>query len=227
MSEAKIIPIDCEKRIRKKLVSATGTVLARMGFDRLEKELVAREAGVAQGNIERCFGGMAGLITAFGQSEVFWPSARELMREAPGDFAKLTPEQQMAAFYKSLIAALRRRPATMDILAWEALERNEYSCRLEEVRVRISLEYFENLQGEIPEGADLSAIVAILAGAVQFLAVRSRRSAHFGGIDLRSERGWRRIERAIDALVSGSFAASGGTGGFEPGLFTGQTPRGF
>ena len=224
MTEAKVIPIDYEKRIREKLISATGTVLARVGFERLDEDLVAREAGVAAGNIRRCFGGLDGLITAFGQSEVFWPSARELIRETRGDFSELSAEQQIAAFYKSLLTALRRRPLAMDILAWESLERNEYSCRLEEIRVRISLEYFENLQGEIPEGTDLSAIVAILAGAVQFLAVRTRRSAHYGGIDLKSEKGWRRIEAAIDALVSGSLTASGGDGGVA-GFFSGQTPR--
>lgn len=226
MSEAKVIPIDSEKRIREKLISSTGTILAREGFESLDEDLVAREAGVAVGNIRRCFGGLEGLISAFGQSEVFWPSSRELMCETPGDFAELSAEQQVAAFYKSLLSALRRRPETMDILAWEALERNDYSRRLEEIRVRISLEYFENMQGDIPEGADLSAIVAILAGAVQFLAVRSRRSAHFGGIDLRSDKGWRRIEAAIEALLSGSFNASAGDGGVA-GLFSGQTPRGF
>jgi AcrR family transcriptional regulator len=226
MSEAKVIPIDCEKRIREKLISATGTILAREGFERMDEDLVAREAGVGMGNIRRCFGGLEGLISAFGQSEVFWPSSRELMRETRRDFAELSAEQQVAAFYKSLLSALRRRPETMDILAWEALERNDYSRRLEEIRVRISLEYFENMQGDIPEEADVSAIVAILAGAVQFLAVRSRRSAHFGGIDLRSGRGWRRIEAAIDALLTGSFTASAGNGGVA-GFFSGQTPRGF
>ncbi len=226
MSEAKVIPIDSEKRIREKLISAIGTILAREGFERPDEDLVAREAGVAAGNIRRCFGGLEGLVSAFGQSDVFWPSSRELMRETRADFAELTAEQQVAAFYKSLLVALRRRPETMDILAWEALERNDYSRRLEEIRVRISLEYFENMQGDIPEGTDLSAIVAILAGAVQFLAVRSRRSAHFGGMDLRSERGWHRIEAAIEALLCGSFDASSGETGVD-GFFTGQTPRGF
>ncbi len=226
MSEAKVIPLDSERRIREKLISAMGTVLARVGFERLDRELVAREAGVAAGNILRCFGGLDGLVDAYGQSDLFWPSAQELMCEVRRSFAELTPEEQMATFYKSLFSALRRRPETMDILAWEALERNDLSRRLEEIRVRISLEYFENLQGEIPEGADLSAIVALLAGAIQFLAVRSRRSTSFGGIDLSSERGRQRIDCAIDALVKGSFAASGGCRGADPDFYSGQTPRG-
>ncbi|MEF8824591.1 MAG: TetR family transcriptional regulator [Desulfohalobiaceae bacterium] len=224
MPESKVISIDSEKRIREKLIAATGRVLAREGFGSLDRERVAREAGVAAGNIIRCFGGLEGLVDAYGQSEAFWPSARELMEDAPQGFAELSPEQQVAAFSKSLLAALRRRPETMDILAWEAVERNDYSRRLEEIRVRVSLEYFENLQGEIPEGTDLSAIVALLAGAVQFVAARSRRSSSFGGIALNSEKGWQRIDRAIEALMSGSFAASAQNGALESSLITGRTP---
>jgi AcrR family transcriptional regulator len=226
MPESKVISIDSERRIREKLIAATGRVLAREGFERLDRERVAREAGVSAGSILRCFGSLEGLVDAYGQSGAFWPSVRELMNDTQGDFAELAPEQQVAAFYKSLLAALRRRPETMDILAWEALERNDYSRRLEEVRVRVSLEYFEHLQGEIPEGTDLSAIVALLAGAVQFVAARSRRSSNFGGIALNSEKGRRRIDHAIDALMSGSFAASSGNGALDSPLFSGGSPGG-
>lgn len=224
MSESKVIFIDSERRIREKLISATGRVLAREGFRRLDRERVAEEAEVGAGNIIRCFGGLEGLVDVYGQSEAFWPSARELMEDSPEGFAELSPEQQVAAFYKSLLAALRRRPETMDILAWEAVERNDYSRRLEEIRVRVSLEYFENLQGEIPEGTDLSAIVALLAGAIQFVAARSRRSSSFGGIALNSEKGWQRIDRAIEALMSGSFSASAHNGTLESSMITGRTP---
>ena len=225
MPENKIISIDSEKRIREKLIAATGRVMAREGFAHLDRERVSREAGVGAGNIIRCFGGLEGLVDVYGQSEAFWPSAGELMEDAPRDFTKLNPEQQMAAFFKSLLAALRRRPETVDILAWEAVERNDYSRRLEEIRVRVSLEYFENLQGEIPEGTDLSAIVALLAGAVQFVVARSHRSSSFGGIALNSEKGWQRIDRAIEALMSGSFAASAQNGTLETSMISGRSPR--
>jgi AcrR family transcriptional regulator len=199
-----VIPIDTRELIRGKLLAAVGPALAREGFKRLDEDLVAREAGVQRYNIFRYFGGLPGLITAFGESSLFWPRVEELMRETPEDFRHLSPEKQVATFFKSLLATLRRRPLTLDIMAWEALERNELSKRLEDVRVRTSLEYFENMQGEIPDEIDLSAIVALLAGAVQFLTIRSRNTRSFGGIDLESEKGWRRIEKAIDVLLGGS-----------------------
>jgi AcrR family transcriptional regulator len=204
MKRDNVIAIDAGERIKSKLLSAVGPALARTGFNRLDEDLVASEAGVKRYNIYRYFGGLPGLISAFGETSQFWPPVQELMRETPDSFATLPPEQQVATFFKSLLITLRRRPITLDIMAWEALERNELSKRLEDVRVRTSLEYFENLQGDILDEIDLSAIVALLAGAVQFLTIRSRNTRTFGGIDLDSEKGWRRIEKAIEALLGGS-----------------------
>lgn len=208
MTANKVIPIDTNDRIKNRLISAVGPVLAREGFNRMDEDLVARESGLKRINIFRFFGGLPGLVSAFGDSGRFWPSTRELLQETDAGYADSPPEQQMAAFFKSLLICLRRRPQTLDILAWEILERNELSKRLEDIRVRTSLEYFENLHGEIPEEIDLSAVVALLAGAVFFLSVQSRNLKTFGGIDLQSEAGWRRIEHAIELLMRGSLSGS-------------------
>ena len=206
MPRNNVIPIDHKKLVKSRLVSAVGPVLAQNGFVHLDEALVAQEAGVHKSNITRFFGGMPGLMSAFGESGVFWPTVEELMQETPRDFPVLLPEQQVAAFFKSMLACLRRRPVSLDILAWAALERNELTRRLEDVQVRTALEYFEHLHGEISDDIDLSAIVALLAGAVHFLAIRSRNSRTFGGIDLESDAGWRRIEKAIEVLMHGSLS---------------------
>ncbi|MDZ7762449.1 MAG: TetR/AcrR family transcriptional regulator [Desulfovermiculus sp.] len=206
MPGSKVIPINTHEQVRTKLIAAIGSILARVGFSRCNEDLVAQEAGLKRINIFRYFGGLPGLVSAFGESGLFWPTTDELLQETIDNFPQLTPEEQMSAFFKSLLVCLRHRPQTLDILAWEALERNELSRRLEDVRVRTALEYFENLHGEIPEDIDLSAIVALLAGAVFFLSVQSRNMRTFGGIDLQSEAGWKRIEQAIELLMRGSFS---------------------
>ena len=211
MTGRKVIPINTHEQVRAKLIAAAGSLLARAGFSRCNEDQVAHEAGLKRINIFRYFGGLPGLVSAFGESGQFWPTTHELLQETTENFPKLTPEEQMSAFFKSLLVCLRRRPQTLDILAWEALERNELSRRLEDVRVRTALEYFENLHGEIPEDIDLSAIVALLAGAVFFLSVQSRNMRTFGGIDLQSEAGWKRIEQAIELLMRGSLSKEGTT----------------
>ncbi len=211
MNGKKVIPINTHEHVKAKLIAAAGSVLARYGFSKCNEDLVADQAGLKRINIFRYFGGLPGLVSAFGESGHFWPTTSELLQETADNFSQLTPEEQMSAFFKSLLGCLRRRPQTLDILAWEVLERNELSRRLEDVRVRNALEYFENLHGEIPENIDLSAIVALLAGAVFFLSVQSRNMRTFGGIDLQSDAGWKRIEHAIELLMRGSFGMEGQT----------------
>jgi AcrR family transcriptional regulator len=205
VSTRKVIPISQPTSTRHRLVEATGKVLARVGFSRVEPEMIAEEADLPRALIYRYYGGLSGLVSAYGHSELFWPTVEELLGDDPASLRRLSPEGQMAAFFKRYLAALRRRPHTLEILAWEGLERTELTKLLEEVRVRTALEFFEHLHGDIDDSVDLSAIVVLLAGAVNFLALRSRLSASFGGIDLRSEAGWRRIEKAIDLLLEGTF----------------------
>ncbi len=210
MPSSKVIPINTNEQMKAKLITSVGQTLAQDGFSTCNEDLVAQGAGVKRINIFRFFGGLPGLVSAFGDSGQFWPTTEELLQETEASFPDITPEEQMSAFFKSLLLCLRRRPQTLDILAWETLERNELSRRLEDVRVRTALEYFENLHGEIPEDIDLSAIVALLAGAVFFLSVQSRNMRTFGGIDLQSDAGWKRIEQAIELLMRGSLSTGPG-----------------
>ena len=72
---------------------------------------------------------------------------------------------------------------------------------LEEVRVKTALEFFELMQTDPPEEVDLTALVMILAAAVNFLAVRSRMHRSLGGVDLQTEAGWKRIDATLDLML--------------------------
>ena len=204
MARNKVISINAHAEVKNKLLQAVGQVLASVGFNDCTAERVAQKAGVQQVNIERFFGDVQGLVSVYAESGEFWPPTSELFTETDPQFEALSPEQHIAAFFKSLIRCLRRRPQTLDILAWEGVQRNELSQRLEDVRVRTALEYFEHLEGNIAEDIDLTAIVALLAAAVMYLGVQSCTTRSFGGIDLHSDQGWHRIEQTITLLMQGS-----------------------
>ncbi len=209
MPTAKILPLHHVCDTRKRLIKATGAVLSRAGFAGLGPDAVAAEAGVKRRLLFHHFDGLDGLVTAFSQSREFWPPASELIGGDETVIKAMTGEQQMATFFKRYALALLKRPQTLEILAWETVERNAFSRCLEEVRVRTALEFFELLHEDIPEDIDLSAIVLVLAAAVSFIAMRSRVSRSWGGIDLHSEKGWKRIEDAIDLLMQGTLANEG------------------
>lgn len=203
MKKAKI-QTDRSEFTRARLIKAVGKVLAKNGFKGLGVNKVAKEAGVDKVLVYRYFGGLPELIGEYSRTVDFWPTVNELVGPDPDRLRKLPPDRQVSEFFKSFLAALRRRPVTLEILAWELLERNDLSKQLEEIRVRTILEYFEFLE-DIPDDDILPAIVVLMGGAVNHLLVKSRINNSLGGIDLTSEEGWNRIDEGIDLLLTGIF----------------------
>lgn len=200
---AKVVPIRSREMTMEKLIRAVGKVIASVGFQNLGVNHVAREAGVDKKLIYRYFGGLHDLVAAYGQTVEFWPPAEELLGSDKEIIRRLPPHELMSLFFKRYLRAILIRPNTLEILAWEAVERNELTRCLEEVRVKTALEFFELMESDPPEEVDLTALVLIMAGAVNFLAVRSRIHRSLGGVDLRSEQGWQRVEKVIDQLMQG------------------------
>lgn len=198
-----VVPIRNKEITKDKLIKAVGKVLASVGFRQLGVNMVAREAGVDKKLIYRYFHGLEGLVAAYGQSLDFWPTAEELLGSDERYIQSMVPHELMSLFFRRYLRAILSRPHTLEILAWEAIERNQLTKGLEEVRVKTALEFFELMEHEPPEEVDLTALVLFMAGAVNFLAVRSRNHPTLGGVDLQSEAGWARIEKVIDQLMEG------------------------
>ncbi len=205
---AKVIPINRPQSSKERLIEAVGTVLSKRGFSALTPVAVAREAGLPQNVTRRLFGNFSGLISAYAKSALFWPSAQELMNGRREQLVNMPPERQMAWFFKEYYKALRLRPQTVRIMAWELQESSRYTPLLEYPRVRCALEFFELLRDDTPDDVDLSAIVAVLGGAVNHLLVMSLTRRHYGGVDLDSDKGYARIEEAIDLLMRNSLGQS-------------------
>ncbi|XXJ19441.1 TetR/AcrR family transcriptional regulator [Desulfovibrio caledoniensis] len=198
----KVIPIRNKEITKEKLVKAVGKVLAKVGFQRLGVNMIAREAGVDKKLIYRYYQGLEGLVAEYGRTVEFWPTAEELLGEDAERIRAMSPAELMSQFFRRYMRAILRRPQTLEILAWEGVVRNDLTRALEEVRVKTALEFFELMQTDPPEEVDLTALVMILAASVNFLAVRSRMHRSLGGIDLQSEAGWKRIEDTLDLMLT-------------------------
>jgi len=194
---------------RARLIEAVGTLLAREGFTGLGVNAVAREAGVDKVLIYRYFGGLPELIVAFGREGNFWPSINEL---AGGDvvaFGQLPLAEQLSRLGKNFMAAIRTRPLTQEILAWEMIERNELTVELETIRENTMTNFFEMFFQSADKGPDIAAMGAIIGAGISYLVSRGRKIRYYNGIDLDSEAGWQRLEGAIDTMIQGTFAGAG------------------
>ncbi|MCP4119661.1 MAG: TetR/AcrR family transcriptional regulator [Desulfobacteraceae bacterium] len=195
---------DKKEITKQKLIDAVGRILSKEGFKGLGVNKVAREAGMDKVLVYRYFGGLPQLVLAYSQTGDFWPTKEELIGEDLELLKQMPFDRQMAEFFKRFLRAIRKRPQTQEILAWEVLERNELTKQLEQVRIKTILEYFDCFDN-LPDTIDLSAIVVLMAGAVNYLIIKSRIHTTVGGIDLTSNQGWDRMETGIDLLLKGIF----------------------
>lgn len=190
------------ERTRQSILSAMGRLLARKGSNALGINAIAREAKVDKVLIYRYFGSISKLYRAFALEGNAFPSLEEI---AGGPLAKLgdLPLAEMAkAILLGFGRAVRRRPITKEMLRWELQERNELTEILADEREHLAHQWLA--MAPDMHGADLAAVVSILASGQVYLTLRSKTSDVYNGIDLRSESGWKRVEDAV-ALLSDLF----------------------
>lgn len=185
------------------LVAAVGKLLAEKGFTHLGINAVAREAGVDKVLIYRYFGGLSGLIKAFGQEGDFWPSIEELAGGDIESFRHLPLEKKLVALGHNFLNGIRKRPITQEMMAWEMVERNELTEELEIIRETRMLRFAELFLQTEGARADIMAVIAIVGAGISYLVCRARHVRWYDGIDLKNHEGWQRIETAIGQIVKG------------------------
>ncbi len=186
---------------QKSIIKAVGTLLAREGFMAVGVNSVAKEAGIDKVLIYRYFGGMPQLLRAFGESEEFWPSVSEMTGEDIEALMSMPLAEGVSAVLINFAMALRRRPITLEIMAWELVEQNELTEVLREVRENMSIKLFHDFSAKFGDvDADIAAMVTLLSAAVNYLLLRRRDTEIYNTIDIRSQKGWERIENSINAI---------------------------
>lgn len=209
MPTAKIIPFRDPRETHGRILSALGTLVARVGPGRVSSASIAAEAGVDEALIKRIFGGFGQLLDEFANSEAFWPPLEELAGGDPAALRGLPAGEVLSVFFRNYLRGIMDRPWTLAVM--EAESRNERTLlthALSYIRERRALEFFEAaLEGDPPEGTDLSAIILLMALAVNFLGIRSRSDRTMGGVDVHSELGQQRLEQTIDLMLRGALGA--------------------
>ena len=193
-----------------RLVGAVGSLLAREGFGSLGVNAVATEAGVDKVLIYRYFGGMDDLLAAFGRSSDFWPTIDEVIGEDPSELMELSIAERWAIGLSNYATALRNRPVTKEILAWELIEQNDLIQILRQVRE----EWFVELLTHFPDDADttdadLVATVLLIVGAIHYFIVLGRLQTDFSGIELDTDAGWEHIDQIISTIFERTLEATG------------------
>ncbi|MCC7017398.1 MAG: hypothetical protein IT564_09390, partial [Rhodospirillales bacterium] len=168
-------------------------------------------AGVDKVLIYRYFGGLEGLLAAFAEKTDLWPTVEEAARARtipPADLAGA-----LAALVQGYLASLRRRPVTLEAIAWDMNERNALSGRLDQLREQWRRDATTRVfrEHKVPAKVDIEAVMAVLAAAADHLAARGRLGGSFYGVALDDAVGQKRLDDAFAAILEGvlNYARSG------------------
>ena len=192
-----------KKITSRRLINAVGSLLAKKGFVGVGVNAVAREAGVDKVLIYRYFGGLEGLIAAFAKEGDFWPSALELAGGDLQKFSQMPLDARLSYFGSNFFQALKKRPVTQAIMAWEMIEPNGLTEELERIREEGIMEFFKMFFTKEEINFDLQAVIMLLGAGISYLVIRSNHIDVFGGLELNSDKGWKRMEKAFENITHG------------------------
>jgi AcrR family transcriptional regulator len=195
---------------RARILAAIGEILAHQGFSGLGVNAIAKTAGVDKVLIYRYFGGLDRLLKAYADENptacspppLVWPP-RERAISAATTTSSLLCEQ---------LQELRRRQVAQETVRCAFQGDNVLTELYVVAREKMAKEYQARIpfdQEKHPD-CDLGAVFALLHAGLTHLVVSAPRTDFYQGIDLKSARGWKRIEKAIEALVAAYFEQNAG-----------------
>ena len=122
-------------------------------------------------------------------------------------FLQLPLPERMEKLTHNFVQAIRKRPVTQEIMAWEMVARNELTEELEAVREASGLKMMELFLPPAEKGIDLAPLMILTGAALTYLVIRARKIQWYSGLDLHSEASWQQLEEGMHKMVNGILTA--------------------
>lgn len=190
---------------RARILAAAEHLLTNEGFSALGVNAIAAHAGVDKVLIYRYFGGLPQLLTELARDGGIWPALSAVAPDAPStDEARTLPLSALTLLLlRAELAGLRDRPLAQQALAWELAERNALTDALSAARSARHDEMLDAVRAghRAPPYVDVPALMALLGAGLTYLALMSRTSGTYLGLDLSTDDGWRRMDKTLAGVV--------------------------
>lgn len=189
------------------IVDAFHRVVQREGLRNVRVNAVIKEAGVGKGLLYDYFGGLPGLVQAWGNKYQIWPDIGEMMGLSH-DLTRTSPAEQIRTIVFRHAEALRADPMRVELLADEFMSPTAISPALSDVRKQLAQQHHALFASQSAMADDDNrSLILILMAAASYLAMRAERAPRFLGTHVGSKEGWadlmRRFERIIELVQAG------------------------
>jgi AcrR family transcriptional regulator len=181
------------------LIDAFGRVVQRSGLRNVGVNEVIKEAGIGKALLYRYFGGLPGLVAAWGEKNNIWPDLSEF-HDVPVD---LDPKEAPALLKRMILHhanALREDPLRVEIIAEQFMNPTPISAALNEIRMQLGQEHREIFENH-PVIRQHSDLMRLLMGAASFLAIRAVKAPWYMGTNLEKKQGWDEMMAEIEAVI--------------------------
>lgn len=194
-------PIRDKEKTKQKLLNAVGKILKTKGYSGLMVSKIAAVAGFDKKLIYEYFGSTDKLIDEYIKSQDYWSRVDE--KEMNVDISDGGKEISKMALLNQF-ESLRKNKELQKIIVWELSESRPALKKIFEQREEIGENLFTNIMD--PHFGDKSdeyrAITALLVAGIYHLNLYTAyNGTTFCGIDLKSEEGRKKIEKAIVDII--------------------------
>jgi AcrR family transcriptional regulator len=187
------------------LIDAFGRVVQRKGLRNVGVNEVIKEAGIGKALLYRYFGGLPGLVRAWGEKNQIWPDLSDLS-QLSDSLENVSAGDQLKTMVRHHADTLRVDPLRVEILADEFMAKTPISSSLAEIRQQLGKEHAD-IFAKNKHLQDNHILLVVLMSAASYLAMRASKSPWYMGEDVGSEQGWNRVMANIDDFIDKVLAA--------------------
>jgi AcrR family transcriptional regulator len=185
------------------LIDAFTRVVQRSGLRSVGVNEVIKEAGIGKSLLYRYFGGLPGLVKAWGEKNQIWPDLSEFHSIPDG-----ADQPSSADLLKRMVlhhaSSLREDPLRVEILADQFMNPTPISEALQEIRQQLGAEH-QAIFGKNKQIQEYRVLMMFLMSAASFLAMRAVKAPWYMGENIATDEGWDlmmgQLEQVIDASV--------------------------
>jgi AcrR family transcriptional regulator len=184
------------------IVAAFDRLVRRDGMRNVGVNALVKEAGVGKGLIYQYFGGLAGVVKAWGELNKLWPSTAELMGLSDEAFSGLGPREQIRTVVRNHLRGLKTNPVSVEVLADELMAPTEITEALRDARQRLGREHEAiHAHNHAMRDYDNRSLVMILLAAANYFAMRAARAPRYMGEKIDTPAGWEALLKRFDRVI--------------------------
>lgn len=186
-----------KERTKNKILSAVGEIIALHGIEKLGINLVAKTSGVNKVLVYRYFDSVDGLVLEYLKKTELHVFACSYPPNDTQEGALEAKGGDLTGLMLGILRDLRNNAPVRNLLRWEM-----QSCKsmLPEAHNQIRERILQELQA-LPGDQDTGALLSIVTAGIYYMVIAGGQQDKIIGIDLQSERGWKRIENIIERII--------------------------